>query len=483
MRQLGNSDLTWTRLKRYNTCAIVSASYNFQIIEELKKRQSVGLLGGEILQSKTAFTIGLDASEIAQDVTEAENLVYSDFLPKVSVVGVTEVLESSIGSDNQLAASFTAVCQSGNVGSGSVTLNWRRPLLHPSLRVDNGIGFGAKKFISTALVYQIDQRTTASLQLATFLQGGTGYPQLSGSLSRAVNANFVSTAQFTVPFHAPIERGQLNFSLTNKTSPEVKSPLSVLVNIPFGNPSHSLLELKKTFNLDERHELRLKGVSSTEGIHGVNLGIHRRFNNRTRGSATIQFDNEGGVSLRLGLTHDTLHLILPVRFSQEISPAAIVLASLIPSLGDWITRRWIYPLLLERQRNQQLSEFKRKQAAMLERKQDEAEMAVELLKQLLAKKHATSAPSLLITSASYRSTTNPHQSIDVTAPIQFLVSTENVIKLPSGYRANLLGFYDVDPGMTKELHICYEFQGSHHEVIIPDTEELLIPQKQHLKLK
>ena len=40
----------------------------------------------EILQTKTAFTVGLDASEIAQDVLEAGQLVYSDFLPKVSVV-------------------------------------------------------------------------------------------------------------------------------------------------------------------------------------------------------------------------------------------------------------------------------------------------------------------------------------------------------------------------------------------------------------
>jgi hypothetical protein len=380
-----------------------------------------------------------------------------------------------------LAASFTTICQSGNVGNGNVTLNWRRPLLHPSLRVDNGIGFGAKKFISTALIYQLDQRTTASLQLATFLQGGTGFPQLSGSLSRAVQGNFVLTGQISAPFHAPIERGQMNVSLTNKTSPEVKSPVSASVSIPFGDPSRAFLELKKTFSFDDRHELRLKGISSAEGIHGFDVGLHRRFNTRTRGSATIQFDNEGGVNLRLGLTHDSLHLILPIRFSQEISPAAIVLAALIPSLGDWFIRKWIHPLLLERQRNQHLETFKQKQASLLERKQEEAEMAVELLKQLLAKRHATNPPVLLIVSAKYKSSSNSSQAIDVTAPIQFLVSVDNFIKLPAGYRSNLLGFYDVDPGKMKELHVCYEFQGRSHEAIILDTEDFTIPQKSHAK--
>lgn len=450
-------------------------------MEELKKRQSVGLLGGEVLQSKTAFTVGLDVSEIVPDIVETEQLVYSDFLPKVSVVGVSEVLESSIGTDNQLVASFTTICQSGNVGNGNVTLNWRRPLLHPSLRIDNGIGFGARKFVSTALIYQIDQRTTTSLQLATFLQGGTVFPQLSGTLSRAIRGNFVGTAQVSVPLHAAFGQGQLNVSATNKTNPEVKSPLTVSLNIPFASPMQSFLELKKTINLDDRHELRLKAISSIEGVHGFDLGVHRRFNKRTRGSATIQFDNDGGVNLRLGLTHDTLHLIVPIRFSQELSPAAIVLASLIPTLGDWVTKKWIYPALLDRQRAQQLAEYKRKQAAMLERRQEEAELAVELLKQLLSKKHSVAPPILIVTSATYRSTGKPGRSIDVTVPIQFLVSPEDTIKLPVGYRANLLGFYDFDPGAEKELHIVYEFHGRVHEAIIPDTEELIIPQKSHIK--
>lgn len=430
------------------------------------------------MQSKTSFTVGLDASEITSDIMEADKLVYSDFLPKVAAVGVSEVLETSIGVDNQLVAAVTTVCQSGNVGQGNVTLNWRRPLFHPALRVDNGIGFGARKFLSTALIYQVDQKSTASLQVANFLQGGTVFPQLSGSFSRVIRGSLVGTAHLNTPLQNPLlERTHLNLSLTNKTSPEVKSPITFNVSVPFGDPVNSVLEIKKTIAWDDSNEIRLKGVASAQGIHGVDFGIHRKFNKRTRGSATLQFDAEGAVNLRLGITHDHLHLILPIRFSQEFSPAAIVLASLIPSLGDWITRRWLNPLLMARQREQYWAEFKQKQAALIERKREEAEMTIELLTQLLAKR--ATVPSLVIKEAQYRSKSSP--AWNVTVALQFLVTPEGSLYLPAGYRANVLGFYDIDPGNEKELFISYHCNGRDYEAIIPDTVDLILPQKSHLK--
>lgn len=409
---------------------------------------------------------------------EAEKLVYSDFLPKVAAVGVSEVLETSIGADNQIVATVTTVCQSGNVGQGNVTLNWRRPLFHPALRVDNGIGFGARKFLSTALIYQVDQKSTASMQLASFLQGGTVFPQLSGSFSRVLRGTLVGTAHLTVPLQNPLlDRTHLNISLTNKTSPEVKSPITVNVSVPFGDPVNSVLEVKKTLSWDDSNELRIKGAASAQGFHGIDLGIHRKFNKRTRGSATLQFDAEGAVNLRLGLTHDHLHLILPIRFSQEFSPTAIVLASLMPSLGDWITRKWLHPLLLARQREQYWAEFRLKQAALIERKREEAEMTIELLTQLLSKR--TAVPSLVIHEAQYRSKSSA--TWNVTVALQFLVTPEGTLHLPAGYRSNVLGFYDIDPGNAKEVFIRYQYNGYEYQATIPDTVDLILPQKSHLK--
>jgi hypothetical protein len=43
---------------------------------------------------KSVLTIGLDCSDVIDDIVEADPLVYSDFLPKVATVGVSETFEA-----------------------------------------------------------------------------------------------------------------------------------------------------------------------------------------------------------------------------------------------------------------------------------------------------------------------------------------------------------------------------------------------------
>ena len=70
-----------------------------KLVEELKRRK--GVLGfSEVIQSKTSFTIAGDFSEIVDDVIVNDRLVYSDFLPKVSTVGVSETIETSFVAEN-----------------------------------------------------------------------------------------------------------------------------------------------------------------------------------------------------------------------------------------------------------------------------------------------------------------------------------------------------------------------------------------------
>ena len=65
-----------------------------KLMEEIEKRKRTGgLFNGEISQIKTTMTLGLDVSEIVDDVIEAQEIVYSDLLPKVSSVGISEVFE------------------------------------------------------------------------------------------------------------------------------------------------------------------------------------------------------------------------------------------------------------------------------------------------------------------------------------------------------------------------------------------------------
>ena len=321
---------------------------------------------------------------------ENDRLVYSDFLPKVTSIGITESVETSFGADNFFAANFTTICQSGNVGAGNVNLNWRRPI--PKLSawmMESGIGFGSRKFLSMALLGQLDKKTTTSLQLVAGLKGGAIFPQFNATFSRSLNPFLIGNLQLIQPFGS--SPGQISLSISTKTSPEVKNPLTVTLtlptNVPFDDliPS-TLLEAKKTFPIDLKHEIRMKiGIQTIGG--SFDLGIHRKWSEKTRASATLQLDQNIGASLRLGITHNSLHLILPLRFSQEFSPAAIIIASLIPTIGDYISSNYIYPHLVKKRKEQYWAEYKQKRSAMMERKREEAELASELMKQNLEKKN------------------------------------------------------------------------------------------------
>lgn len=453
-----------------------------KLTEELRKRSSAGF--SELVQSKTSFTVAADFSEIVEDILDYDQLVYSDFLPKITSIGINESLETTFGADNSFSANFTTISQSGNVGAGNVNLNWRRPA--PKLSgwmMENGLGFGSRKFLSSTLFGQLDKKTSASFQLVAGLKGGAIFPQFNSTFSRALNPSLIGNLQLIQPLgSAP---GQLSLSFTTKTSPEVKYPFTLTLTLPTNTPfddllPSTLLEAKKTFPVDSKHEVRMKiGIQAVGGT--FDLGIHRKWSEKTRASATLQLDQNVGASLRLGITHNSLHLILPLRFSQEFSPASIVLASLIPTVGDYISRNYIYPQLVKKRKEQYWAEYKQKRAAMMERKREEAELANELMKQNLEKKMSTKPSDLIILEAVYRSIVHPEANWPVSIPLQFLLNSEGKIRLDPAYRANILGFFDVAPSEAKETFIKYIFRDKIHEAIIPDTEELLLPQRSHLK--
>lgn len=408
------------------------------------------------------------------DIVETDSLVYSDLLPKVSAVGVTEVLETALDQDNQLTATVTTVCQSGNVGSGTVTLNWRRPFILSGLQLDAGVGFGTRKHLSSALVYQLDKFTTTSLQMVGVLRGGAVFPQLSYSISRMLNDRVVGSLQYANDLVSG--NAQLVLSVSTKTAPDVKSPLTVSVHLPSITPRSAFVEAKKTILLSDRNECRIKIGASEQG-GSVHLAVHHTWNKKTRGSAALQLDSGAGVSLRLGITHGSLHLIVPVHFSQELSPAAIVLASLLPTIGTLVSRTWIHPFLKRRHSERFWTEYTRKRAAMIERKREEAALTVELMALAVDKRQTG---DLRIIEAIYRACDDHALAWSVTVPLQFLVN-DGQIRLDPAYRANVLGFFDVAIGRRKETLVTYEFRGRLHRAVFRDDEELLIPLRTHLQ--
>lgn len=71
--------------------------------------------------------------------------------------------------------------------------------------------------------------------------------------------------------------------------------------------------------------------------------------------------------------------------------------------------------------------------------------------------------------------------IDVTIPVQALVSGGQ-LHIGDGYsKSQIVGFYDPCFGEDKELRVTYQFQGKLHQVTVQDEQSLDAPMRSHLK--
>ncbi|KAF6140416.1 hypothetical protein GIB67_013185 [Kingdonia uniflora] len=72
------------------------------------------------------------------------------------------------------------------------------------------------------------------------------------------------------------------------------------------------------------------------------------------------------------------------------------------------------------------------------------------------------------------------QVLDVTIPLNFLVTDSGQLKLHEGVKkSGIMGFCDPCPGEPKQLHVEYTCGGNTYEVYVADSDELFIPQEVH----
>ncbi|KAJ3000641.1 hypothetical protein HDV02_004326 [Globomyces sp. JEL0801] len=161
-----------------------------------------------------------------------------------------------------------------------------------------------------------------------------------------------------------------------------------------------------------------------------------------------------------------------------------------------------------------LEELRKENSVTLEQRRQEAESAVALLADTIARKLEAeeSREGLVIISALYgklppsslesvrvltpqgihelaqsikaqfkflKTSSLPvsHQQdyIDVTIPVQALV-TNGQLHIPGGFaKSNLIGFYDPCFGEKKQLRVTYQFQGRMHQVTVNDRAALAAP--------
>lgn len=68
--------------------------------------------------------------------------------------------------------------------------------------------------------------------------------------------------------------------------------------------------------------------------------------------------------------------------------------------------------------------------------------------------------------------------IDVTVPMNFLVSDSGQLKLHEGVKkSGIMGFCDPCPGQPKQLYLAYTYRSQTFEATVGDYDELSIPEE------
>ncbi|KAL5262293.1 hypothetical protein ACHWQZ_G007873 [Mnemiopsis leidyi] len=236
--------------------------------------------------------------------------------------------------------------------------------------------------------------------------------------------------------------------------------------LKIGNPPDAQVECSAKYDL-------------VEGIH-IEYGASKQLTEYSRLAALVRIGYVSGVKLKLMLTRGQHSYRFDIMFSDVIEPVAVLYGTFIPvfvySSLHWLV---INPYL-NKLKAEDIAAKSEELKTQLERAKEEAREAVTLMRPTYDRNVNVEQckGGLVIVQAWYGVFGSANKLIDVTVPVQCLVSNSKLI-LPEHTKTGLVGFYDVSYGEDKQLAVKYRFRNIMHEVIIADGEPLKIPRQSH----
>ncbi|KAK0204055.1 hypothetical protein DFS33DRAFT_856755 [Desarmillaria ectypa] len=192
-----------------------------------------------------------------------------------------------------------------------------------------------------------------------------------------------------------------------------------------------------------------------------------------------------GVGLELDFYHLGQRLHVPVLLSSEYDPGLAFWTIAVPSSALVLGYHFIVVPHRRRQRIRQVSEARQKLDEDITIKQ-KTQNIISILTEPAKKRMATEAAKdgLVILEATY-GPAEPFDfgsqfDLDVTIPIQALVSNSQLHIPGHRSKAGLQGFYDLAPFAAKALRIRYTFQGRVHYAEFLDDLPVVLPLTDHL---
>ncbi|GLV37777.1 uncharacterized protein CBL_06521 [Carabus blaptoides fortunei] len=365
---------------------------------------------------------------------------------------------------------------SNGTGVGGVNLGWRRLFSHKGW-IETEVGAGNGPTLSVKGFRTLSKRffwnggtilqfaptgirpgimSTLAMQIDKY---SVGYFSYRGGMQSLLSTSVVRDTEF----------GHYNFSLQ------------------FGLP-HSYASLSYAKKM-LKQELKLR-IAFKIGTFGglIEYGAEKKVSKHSNLSASVVVGMPTGVKLKIRLTRANQVYTFPVHLCEEIMPAPIFYATVVPLVVYIVVKKAIVEPFLKEKQQRKIEKQRENNRTRLVEKRREAEAAIDLMRATYSriKNEEETKKGLIILKAVYGKTVEASteidevesETIDVTVPLQCLVRDSKLV-LHEQSKSQLPGFFDPCVGEDKWLHIQYKFHSSDYVVTINDNESLRIPKPSH----
>lgn len=474
----------------------------YEILSDETKRQIYDIYGMEGLTS--GLELGPRLSKVEEIKEEIERLrrmkeqekSLSQFRPSGTIMTELSVphfldgdsfvrgmqmasqFQSQISKKNTLALGGNlAVSENAGGRAASLVLGHQ---ISPAASAEFMVSFGLQALVGVQTTRHLSQHSTATMGLAMSLQDG------SINLSNAWTRQFSETAngniQLVLGPESSIAVGWQKREEKMSAAGELKLGTS-----SFGASAHY------TRRFSSKSHGRIAGRFGSTALE-VEVGGGRKLSNfsTVRMLYTIGIQ---GIFWKFEWRRGGQKIVVPILLSRHLNPLFAAGAFIFPTSAYFILKKFVVkPYLLKREKQKALENLD-KTSAQVQEAMSAAQRAQKLLENVANRKRnkQMEVGGLVITEAKYGNLKNlkrydqsggvtelASQVIDVTLPLNFLVTDSGQLKLHEGVKkSGIMGFCDPCPGEPKGLRVEYTYAGSRYEVTVDDYAELFIPREEH----
>ncbi|XP_025888196.1 chaperone protein dnaJ 13 isoform X3 [Solanum lycopersicum] len=394
-------------------------------------------------------------------------------------------VQSQISKNNAVAIGGN-LAVNGNAGGGAASVVFRHQMSSVSSIEFMG-SMGLRALVGVQTTRHISVHSTATMGLAMSLRDGS--VNLSNTWTRQLSDTAHGNIHLSLGPESSIAVGWQRKEQKRSASGEIKlgtGSFGATANYThrFSTKSHGRIGARigsTALELELGGGRKVSEFSTIRMLYSIGIqGIFWKFEL-----------HRGGQKLIVPVS--SLKLVL---LSRHLNPIFATGAFLVPTSLYFVLKRFVVkPFYLQREK-QKASENMDKTLGQVREARTAAKKAQQLLQNVANRKRSRQleAGGLVVTKAlygSHKALKNRNQIeevkdevasqiIDVTLPLNFLVSDSGQLKLHEGVKkSGIMGFCDPCPGEPKQLYVEYTFDGNNFEVIVDDLDELLIPQESH----